>query len=187
MNRDRVRAISRSAAAALPTVSFIEADGRAYTVYYQNQLPEVSVSWPNAPHADRYQLTIDGKSSATKTPERVFRSGSLYDGLHHVYFTAGERRSRTTAFEIKFDNAAPKASLTSPRVRGFSAGDKVEIAGVALPRWKVSVEGGKIVVDADERFSGVVLTHPGRPDIAVRLQHPRLGTHYYLRRAATSP
>jgi hypothetical protein len=167
--------------------SFIEADGRAYTVYYQNQLPEVSVSWPNAPQADRYQLTIDGKSSTASRPEHLFRSGSLYDGVHHVYFTAGERRSRSTAFEIKFDNAAPKASLSSPRDRGFSAGDKVKIEGVALPKWKVSVEGGTIAVDADERFSGEVQTDPGRPDIAVRLQHPRLGTHYYIRRAATSP
>jgi hypothetical protein len=167
--------------------SFIEADGRAYSVYYQNQLPAVSVSWPNAPPAARYQLTIDGKSSASDAPQHLFRSGSLEDGVHHVYFAAGERRSRTTAFNIKFDNAAPKASLSAPSDRGFSAGDKVAIAGVALPMWKVSVEGGTIVVDAGERFSGEVLTYPGRPDIAVRLQHPRLGTHYYLRRAKTSP
>jgi hypothetical protein len=185
-----VRVLRDAGTRKLPTrapTSFIEADGRAYTVYYQNQLPEVSVSWPNAPHADRYQLTIDGKSSTASRAEYLFRSGSLYDGVHQVYFTAAERRSRTTSFEIKFDNAAPKASLSSPTDRGFSPGDKVKIAGVALPMWKVSVEGGTIVVDADERFSGEVLTDPGRPDIAVRLQHPRLGTHYYLRRAATSP
>jgi hypothetical protein len=167
--------------------SFIEADGRAYTVYYQNQLPDVSVSWPNAPHANHYQLTIDGKSTTTDSSEHLFRSGSLYDGVHQVSFSAGERRSRATAFEIKFDNAAPKASLSSPIDRGFSAGDTVKIEGVALPMWKVSIEGGTIAVDADERFSGQVVTNAAHPDIAVRLRHPRLGTHYYLRRAATSP
>ena len=34
--------------ARAPT-SLVDADGRGYTVYYQNQLPEVRVRWPNAP------------------------------------------------------------------------------------------------------------------------------------------
>jgi hypothetical protein len=166
--------------------STVDCDGRSYTVYYQNQLPDISARWPNAPSAPRYTLEIDGKTMALEAPEHVFKSGSLRDGTHHLSFQAKERRSRTTTVEISFDNAAPKASLTAPDDRSFSPGASVAIEGVALRTWKVSVEGGTIAMDDADRFSGQVSTSPEHPDIAVRLTHPRLGTHYYLRRAAGS-
>jgi hypothetical protein len=88
---------------------------------------------------------------------------------------------------VRFDNAAPKASLSSPIDRQFKPGDTVTIEGVALETWKVSVEGGSVNVGADERFVGSVPTSASHPDVAVRLAHPRLGVHYYLRRASGSP
>lgn len=166
--------------------SNVDCDGRSYTIYYQNQLPDISARWPNAPSAPRYTLEVDGKTTALEAPEHVFKSGSLRDGTHHLSFQAKERRSRTTTVEISFDNAAPKASLAAPDDRGFSPGASVAIEGVALRTWKVSVEGGTIAMDDADRFSGQVATSPEHPDIAVRLTHPRLGTHYYLRRAAGS-
>jgi hypothetical protein len=121
-----------------------------------------------------------------KAPEHTFRSGALQDGTHTLTFRAGERSSRTTSVQIRFDNAAPKASLSEPADRSFAPGDTVRIAGVALPTWKVSVAGGTIKQDGSDRFSGLIVTSAQRPDIAVRLRHPRLGTHYYLRRATSS-
>lgn len=167
--------------------SFVETDGRTYTIYYQNQLPEISVRWPNAPAGKSYDLMVDGQPTRVDKAEYLFRSGSIRDGTHQLSFQAGDRRSRTTTVEVRFDNAAPKASLTSPIDRGFKPGDTVTIEGVALETWKVSVEGGRISMDADERFVGQVASVADRPDIAVRLAHPRLGVHYYLRRAAGSP
>lgn len=167
--------------------SRVDADGRSYTVYFQNQLPEVHVRWPNAPRSTSYQLELDGKASALAQPEKTLPSGSLREGAHTLTFRSGERRSRTTTVNIRFDNAAPKASLRAPKDRGFAAGDTVRVEGVALPTWKVSVDGGTISRDDSDRFSGEVVTSPGRPDIAVCLRHPRLGTHYYLRRATGSP
>jgi hypothetical protein len=166
--------------------SLVEADGRSYTVYYQNQLPEVRVRWPNPPQAAQYGLTIDRQSSTLTQPEFLFRSGSLREGVHQVTFSAAGRRSRTTAFEISFDNAAPKAILNSPTERAFRVGETVRVEGVVLPSWKVSIPGGTLKQDANDRFSGEVATSAEYPDIAVRLAHPRLGTHYYLRRAAES-
>ncbi len=167
--------------------SDISADGRTYRIYYQNQLPEVLVRWPNAPEQAQYQLELDGKPIALDKPEYVFRSGSLRDGNHTLVFSAQGRRSRTTTVEVDFDNAAPKASLSAPDDRGFAPGDAVSVEGVALPTWKVELEGGTIQMSAGERFSGQVKTSPEHPDIAVRLSHRRLGTHYYLRRASGSP
>jgi hypothetical protein len=167
--------------------SNIDADGRTYNVYYQNQLPDIAVRWVNAPVQTRYQLEVDGKPIELTKPEHVFASGSLRDGKHTLSFVAQGRRSRTTTVEVSFDNAAPKASLNSPDDRGFTVGDEVTVEGVALPTWKVSLEGGTIAMSGGGNFSGTVATSPERPDIAVRLSHPRLGTHYYLRRASGTP
>ena len=167
--------------------SNIEADGRTYTIYYQNQLPEVAVRWANAPTQASYKLELDGKPLELSEPEHLFRSGSLKDGKHELSFVAQGRRSRTTTVEVSFDNVAPKASLNTPDDRGFAVGDSVTVEGVALPTWKVSLEGGTIAMSDGGSFSGQVQTSTERPDIAVRLSHPRLGTHYYLRRASGTP
>lgn len=189
--RGTVQVLADSGTRKLPPrapTSNVDADGRTYQIYYQNQLPDVIVHWPNAPSTPPYQLEIDGQAPLTlEQPEHSFRSGALRDGSHALVFSAKGRRSRTTTVEVRFDNAAPKAALSAPADRSFHAGDRVSIEGVALPTWKVSVEGGTISMSPGERFSGEVLTSKERPDVAVRLSHPRLGTHYYLRRAAESP
>jgi hypothetical protein len=167
--------------------SNVEADGRTYTIYYQNQLPEVLVRWPNAPSVPSYVLELDDKPITISEPMHIFRSGTLSDGTHRLAFQAEGRRSRTTTVEVRFDNAAPKASLSAPEDRSFAAGDLVTIEGVALPTWKVTLEGGTIAMHPGDRFTGQVQTSKEQPDIAVRLSHPRLGTHYYLRRASGSP
>lgn len=166
--------------------SEVEADGRTYSVYYQNQLPDIRIRWPNPPKAAQFTLEIDGKAQPLEQPEHVFRSGALRDGTHRLAFVSGERRSRTTTVEVSFDNTAPTASLSAPNDRSFSPGSSVMIEGVVLPSWKVSVEGGTITMEGAERFVGQVATSAAKPDVAVRLTHPRLGTHYYLRRAAGS-
>jgi len=166
--------------------SEVETDGRTYSIYYQNQLPDIRVRWPNAPDSKKYVLDIDGKEQSLTKPEHVLRSGTLRDGVHQIAFAAGDRRSRTTRVEVRFDNTAPTASLSAPNDRAFSVGESVMIEGVVLPTWKVSVDGGTITMEGEERFVGQVATSAAKPDVAVRLTHPRLGTHSYLRRAAGS-
>lgn len=166
--------------------SEVEADGRTYSVYYQNQLPDIRIRWPNPPKATAFTLEVDGKAQPLDKAEHVFRSGTLRDGTHKLAFLAGERRSRTTTVEVSFDNTAPTASLSAPGDRSFAAGGTVMIEGVVLPAWKVTVDGGTITMEGAERFVGQVATTSAKPDVAVRLTHPRLGTHYYLRRAAGS-
>jgi len=167
--------------------SSVDADGRTYTIYYQNQLPEVAVRWPGAPVQPKYTLELDHKPIELTKPEYLFKSGSLGDGTHELIFSAQGRRSRTTTVQVNFDNVAPKASLTGPDDRSFTPGEMVTVEGVALPTWKVALEGGTIAMSSGDRFSGQVQTSAERPDVAVRLSHPRLGTHYYLRRASGSP
>lgn len=172
---------------ARPPMSNVEADGRGYTIYYQNQPPDIHVRWPSAPDTTAYQLDVDGNVQKLKAPEHTFASGALADGQHRLTFSALSRRSRTTAVEVRFDNTAATASLNAPKDRGFSAGSEVEIEGVLLPAWKVSVDGGTIEKVGESRFQGRITTTDSAPDFAVRLSHKKLGTHYYVRRAAESP
>jgi hypothetical protein len=130
---------------------------------------------------------VDGKPLSLTAAEHLFASGALRDGVHRLTFSAKERRSRTTTVEVRFDSTATTASLGAPPDRGFAPGAEVEIEGVLLPAWKVSVEGGMIEKVGEDRFHGRIVTTPQNPDFAVRLFHPRLGTHYYLRRASGAP
>jgi hypothetical protein len=182
-----VRVVKDAGTRKLPPrapTSFVDADGRAYTIYYPNQLPDIAVRWPNPPKEDSYELEIDGKVENLPGPEHLIKSGTLGDGIHQLSFRGTARRSRTTTVEIRFDNNAPTASLSQPDDRAFSPGTSVKVEGVALEGWKVSLEGGTITRQSDGRFSGMIAPSAERPDIAVRLSHPRLGVHYYLRRAA---
>jgi hypothetical protein len=170
-----------------PPSSLADADGRTYTVYYSNQAPAVRLRWPNAPSAPSYTLIVDGREQAVPTPEHVFGSGELRDGVHQVSFRAGTRGSRATFIDVRFDNNAPTASVEAPENRSFAAGQAVQVAGVSLPAWKVSLEGGSVERDANGRFAGSIVPNAEHPDVVVRLSHPRLGVHYYLRRAGSSP
>ena len=167
-----------------PPTSRIAADGRDYKVFYQNQPPIIVVHWPKAPKSDGYVLNVDGKTQNVGTPEHTFASGALSDGTHKVFFAAANRQSRPAKIIVRFDNAAATASLSAPTDGSFGAGETVTVSGVALPGWKVSADNGTIRMDQEHRYSGQVSTGPEHPDIALRLSHPRLGTHYYLRRSA---
>ncbi len=169
-----------------PPTSQADADGRTYTVYYSNQSPAVRIRWPNAPSASSYTLSVDGREQTVSSAEHVFGSGELRDGVHEVSFRAGTRGSRTTYIDVRFDNNAPTASVESPPNRSFEAGQTVQVAGVSLPAWKVSLEGGSVERESDGRFKGSIVPGAGHPDVVVRLSHPRLGIHYYLRRASSS-
>jgi ferric-dicitrate binding protein FerR (iron transport regulator) len=167
--------------------SKVDTDGRSYTIYYQNQLPDIHARWPNAPPAQSYRLQVDKSAFTIAKPEYIFTSGRLRDGLHRLTFSAKERSSRTTTVEVRFDNTTTTASLNAPADRSFAAAHSVAIDGVALPAWKVSVDGGTIENTEDGRFHGSIVTSENQPDFAVRIAHARLGTHYYVRRAARSP
>jgi hypothetical protein len=185
--RGSVRVLEDAGTRKLPPrapMSNVEADGRGYTIYYQNQPPDIHVRWPNAPDTKAYQLDVDGDVRKLNAPEHTFASGELNDGQHRLTFSALSRRSRTTVMEVHFDNTAATASLNAPQDRGFAPGTEVAIEGVVLPAWKVSVDGGTIEKVGESRFQGRITTSESRPDFAVRLSHRKLGTHYYVRRAA---
>jgi hypothetical protein len=166
-------------------ITNLDIDGRHYTVLYQSILPKISVHWPNAPSAASYSLSVgspDGtKTVSTGSPSYTFATGALGEGQHLLSFQANGTRSHQTSVVVRFDNAAPTASISSPPDRGFTPGSSVLVAGMAQPGWVVTVGAETLAQDGQNRFSSEVGS-PSDQALAIRFTHPGRGVHYYLRR-----
>lgn len=171
-----------------PPATSVNIDGRKYTVMYQNQLPAVFVSWPNAPASSVYTLHVASRSGqriyTTAAPSYSFRSGALLDGRHTMHFESNGRASRYTDVDIKFDNAAPQASLVTPVESKVLQGGEITITGTVQPGWSVEIGGRKVESDEHQRFTEKTNMPTEERAVAVRLTNPTRGTHVYLRRAA---
>ncbi len=175
-----------------PSVT-VDADGRAYTVRYQNRLPKITLRWPDAPTASRYQLRLaqQGRGVETRSfpkPRVVFESGELGEGSHRFSFTAaGGRPSSETRLRIAFDNMASSASVAEPTEGAAVAGQNITVAGEALTRSKVSVNGRELKTDAQGRFRSEMVAPADRTAIAIRVRSRTGQIHYYLRNLAAKP
>jgi hypothetical protein len=195
--RGSLRVVRNPGTARLPKSAprnAIEADGRSYSILFQNIPPVLEVRWPKAPPAAGYTLVVqleggrELRQSLTE-PRHVFPAGALPEGRHQLYFelNGASARSRTTTVGLLFDNASPTASLRLPPVGGFAPSEQVEVAGIALPGAQVSVQGKRLPLDPQGRFSGVVAVPAGLNALSVRIHHARTGTRYYVRRVKPTP
>ena len=194
--RGTVRVVKNPGTARMPRSAprnSIDVDGRSYTVLFQNIPPVLDVEWPSAPKANEYALLVrlgNGRERriTLREPRHMFSAGALPEGRHELSFDAAAAgRSRPTTITLRFDNASPTASLRLPPVAGFAPGDRVAIAGIALPGAQVSVSGTRLPLDSQGRFAGDVPLAPGATALAVRIHHARTGTRYYVRRVKPSP
>lgn len=170
-----------------PATITADADGRRYTVSYQNRLPKITLRWPDAPHANAYrlfvrpekgvQLSIDSRrTSVTLEPGRVG------EGLHQFWFeTSDKKRSEQGQLQVAFDYTARTAYLTSPH-DGESAQDgRARFAGGTLIGSSVQVQGVSMKLDAQGRFASNAEVPADAAGAYVRVQHPSTGIHYYVR------
>ena len=172
-----------------PGHNALHADGRRYSVLYQNLLPELTLDWPDAPAGEPLTLKLRAKDNvdaiALTTSSYSFPSGKLGDGTYGFWFESQRDprvRSLETTVRIAFDNAAPTAEIHEPD-DGFTPADgKVVVSGVAVEGVHVSVGAMTIPLDAQYRFRGEVPVAPGDKSIAIRIAHPTRGVDYYLRR-----
>lgn len=169
---------SKSLPSFTPQAS-VATDGRRYTVLYQERLPQVTVTWPSAPEATQYTLTIGGRTITSSKPSYTF--SSLPKGTHNLTFAASStppRKSRVTTVQVAYDHQAPKGRVSEPR-GAFDGGREVRVSGQALPGWSVSVDGRSVEVDSQRRFSTQISPAGTLP---IAFSHPTHGMHYYLRR-----
>jgi hypothetical protein len=179
--------------AQLPRIApsnVLDANGKRYTVLYQNRLPEFVFRWPTAPPASQYVFRLVSRRGVVKE-QRVtgqakasFVSGQITEGTYDWWFETDPptQSSPKTALRIGFDNAAASASIAAPQ-EPFVRGATVRVAGIALEDWVVRIGNTDVPLDDQNRFDVQVVAPTDYSAIAVRLSHPRRGTHYYLRRA----
>lgn len=164
----------------------VDADGRPYTVRYQNLLPELTFAWPGAPAAKSFTLRVTTPSGKVLTRKGdaarlTVPSGQLAEGRHTFVIEAAGQRSRQGVLKIDFDNTARTAYLSSPREGSAAVAGPVRVAGAALAGSEVSVEGQPVAVSREGRFQSEHALSEGSRVVAVRVRHPSSGVHYYLR------
>jgi hypothetical protein len=172
-----------------------DADGRRYTVSYQNRLPIITLRWPDAPHATRYTLRAWPDRSApfsvqAKQPSVTLPAGQLGEGLHRFAFEANGVRSEQGSLSVSFDYRARTAYLTSPieGQRAVASSGGVRFEGGTLLGSRVTVQGVPLKLDSQGRFAGEVALPVGSSSTLVRVLHPSTGVHYYVRHLlAASP
>lgn len=183
-----IRVVRDAASSELPRSAprvEVEADGRRYTVRYQNVLPVVRVRWSEARAAKSYVLTVRHgareRSYRGSAPERELSSAELDEGSYTFWFSdASGHKSAASTLRIEFDNTARALSLSEP-VEGSAAASTTTVSGVALLRSRVWANGVPLALDAKGRFRSQVPVGRER-SVLVRAVHPAAGVHYYLRR-----
>ena len=166
----------------------IDADGRRYTVLYQTRLPQLTLAWPAAPtgHLELHvespagERVVDGAS-----PQRPLPAGTVQEGTYTFWYRAADgKQSPKTTVSVRFDNAAPTAQFFRTAHGGSQgAPGAIAVDGVTVEGAKVSVGGQPLAVDGHGRFRIAAAPLDGDDAVAVRLEHPRTGIHYYVRRA----
>jgi hypothetical protein len=159
--------------------SVVDADGRPYTVLYQNQLPAITVRWPRAPRGP-YVLEVRASGGArveerSASPSVSLASGRLAEGTHRI--ADGSARTPETTLRIEYDNAAPAAYLRPSMVEGGA----MSIEGAAFEGATVAIGGAPVELDAQRRFRASATIPGDETCVAVRISHPQRGVHYYLR------
>lgn len=190
VSKGRVRVLRDAATRKLPPSPppvTVAADGRRYTVRYQNLLPAVTLKWPDAPPGAPYTLRVEGVGKPLRLsggkPEQRLKAGRLREGEHRFWFeTTGKKRSKQGKLRIAFDNTARTAYLSQPPVGGGVDRSKFRVAGAALRRSVVTLDDRRLSLDAQGRFSVEHSLPDVRKALAVRVAHPATGVHYYLRR-----
>jgi hypothetical protein len=164
----------------------VEADGRRYTVRYQNVIPVVSMHWRDAVASPEYTLVLKRGSKEqtyrTSKPTRELPGVELMEGNYDFWFSASSgQKSNLGGLRIEFDNTARALSLSEPDDGATVEGNEVTVSGVALLRTQVSANGVQLPLDAKGRFRAQVPLNTER-SVLVRAIHPAAGVHYYLRR-----
>jgi hypothetical protein len=186
-----VTVVADAARAELPKLApstVVDMDGHRYTVLYQNLLPGVIARWPDAPPAAGYTLVVDSERTKSTTPKQSLKPGAIGEGTHTLAFETddGSKKSAPTTLVIKFDNAAPTASVREPADGSFQPGDTVKVSGVVVEGSTVSVNGATVPLDPQKRFFGTATVPASENALVLKITHPKRGAVYYVRHASAA-
>ncbi|HEY8145576.1 MAG TPA: hypothetical protein VIG06_23005 [Kofleriaceae bacterium] len=187
----RLRVVRDAGTRPLPRAAprnTVDADGRPYTVLYQNLLPSITFRWSAAPKGTTTRLTVApsrGKAIDVAAPAARYTmaAGKLAEGEYRYWFAGGQGlASKKSVLRIEFDNAAATGYVQTPRAGALWSGPSVEVSGAAVEGWKVSVGGQPLALDRQRRFHASVSHDSEENGIAVEFRHASRGVHLYVRR-----
>ncbi|HEU5056717.1 MAG TPA: hypothetical protein VFU21_09325 [Kofleriaceae bacterium] len=187
----RLRVVRDAGTRPLPRAApknTVDADGRPYTVLYQNLLPSITFRWSAAPKGVNARLVVSptrGKTIDVAAPGARYTmpAGKLPEGEYRYWFAGGPGvASKKSVLRIEFDNAAATGYVQTPRAGATWGGSTVELSGAAVEGWKVSVGGQVLPLDRQRRFHANVSRDPAENGIAIEFRHPSRGVHLYVRR-----
>ncbi|HSN29622.1 MAG TPA: hypothetical protein VLT45_25220 [Kofleriaceae bacterium] len=164
----------------------IDTDGRTYRTGYQSLIPNMKINTPNL-GAGTYTLhlatggteqTFDSTKPSFDVPGTKLKEGTFTYWVEH----AGQK-SKISTLILEFDQKAAQVYIEAPANGAPWTGD-IEIRGATLPGWTAKYDVNELPVDSKNRFHATVPPPADAQALAIRLSHPKLGTHFYLRRGA---
>jgi hypothetical protein len=175
-----------------PVTITADADGRRYTVSYQNRLPVITLRWPEPPAASQFTLKVQPEHGAafsvqSSRPSVTLAAGRLPEGLHGFWFETAGKRSEQGLLRVAFDYKARTAYLTLPVDGQRLQGGTARFSGGTLLGSLVHLQGVAMKLDSQGRFATEIPVPADVEGLAVRVQHPSTGIHYYVRHVSPTP
>lgn len=165
----------------------IDTDGRSYRMDYQSLIPNIKINTPATPGSGPYTLHLasGGTEQTVDSAKPTFdvQGTKLKEGTFTYWAEHDGQKSKISNLIIGFDQKAAQVYIEAPANGAVWASD-VEVRGATLPNWTAKIDVLELPVDSKNRFKASVPAPTEAKALAIRLSHPKLGTHFYLRRGA---
>jgi len=182
----RIAVLHDSGTRALPKTQTrfpIDADGRIYKVDYQSSIPDIRIKTTGAAGVGTLHLASGGTEQTFDSTTGTYDvpGKQLKEGDYSFWIESPTGKTKTTTLKIGFDQTAAQVYIESP-TNGVAWGDEIEVRGATLPGWTAKIDVLEIPIDKKMRFTAKVQPPAAGNALAIRLSHPKLGVHFYLRR-----
>ena len=167
-----------------PPINTLDADGRTYRISYQSLIPNIKVHYNGPGTAFTLHIATGGSDETVDGTKPTFTvPGSKLKEATYTYWVDhdGVRQDKVSTLIINFDQTAPQVYIEAPP-NGQPFGAQIVVKGAVLPGWSAKVAGVDVPIDKGTRRFTATVDPPGGQALAIRLAHPSLGVHFYLRR-----
>ena len=164
-------------------------------VYYQNKLPQFTLSWNPIEDTSSYKITIyreqnlDRPLYQAKSREASLKvpPGKLIEGSYLWYIAARDAKgellkaTQSRKLTIIYDNANPNLQIIYPRNNLVVSQSPLEVKGITFVGSSLLINGTKVELDRASRFNHIVPLRRGTNFIVFLVRDRRRGSSYYLR------
>lgn len=196
-----VRKVTGAVPKKVAKVNYVSETFSSVRIVFQREAPTIEFSWKaDARATGGYRLLVsrDPKLAnpvvvrRTRTAKARAPSGAVNEG---TYYWRVERLlddgsvfypGRVSTLRVQFDNDVPTLELTSPAQGQLISTTHVAVEGLAPRGLKLWVNGQRVKLDEQGRFSTQAKVNPARPRIIVRTLRGRRAA-YYVRTLRYAP